>query len=56
MILPSSKMIRKNGNKRKIVWYHNFHESLMTEMPITHALRLTNEQLTAPLDLSSLGS
>jgi hypothetical protein len=38
-------MIRKNGNKRKTVWYHNFHESLMAEMPTTHALGLTNEQL-----------
>jgi hypothetical protein len=38
-------MIRKNGNKRKTVWYHNFHESLMAEIPTTHALRLTNEQL-----------
>jgi hypothetical protein len=38
-------MIRKNGNKRKTVWYHSFHESLMEKMPTTHALRLTNEQL-----------
>jgi hypothetical protein len=38
-------MIKKNGKKRKIVWYHNFHESLMEEIPTTHALRLTNEQL-----------
>jgi hypothetical protein len=41
-------MIRKNGNKRKIVWYHNFHESLMEEMPTTHALRLTNTQINFP--------
>jgi hypothetical protein len=41
-------MIRKNGNKRKTVWYHNFHESLMAEMPTAHALRLTNTQINCP--------
>jgi hypothetical protein len=44
----SSKMIRKNGNMTKINWYHNFHESLMAEMPTTHALRLTNTQINCP--------
>jgi hypothetical protein len=38
-------MIRKNGKTIKTIWYHNFHESLMEEMPTTHALGLTNEQL-----------
>jgi hypothetical protein len=38
-------MIRKTRNKRKIVWYHNFYESLMEKMTTTHALGLTNEKL-----------
>ena len=48
------KMIRKNGNKRKTIWYHNFHESIMEEMPTSHALGLTKYTDKLPLQLSPL--